>query len=97
MMQDYNTTLASDAVKSAAKTFFTRRNPIYAAFLEKEGPEYVTFRGQGGEEIVIGMSPVAGGTAVRGSTYLFEQQLLRFFSTLPPLAATADSGIGAAR
>ncbi len=97
MMQEYSTTLSSDAVKAAAKRFFVRRNPIYAAFLEKEGPEYVTFRGQGGEEIVIGLAPVAGGTSVRGSTYLFEQQVSRFFSTLPPLGDAIEVDAGAPR
>ena len=70
---------------ASAKTFFARRNPVYAAFVEKEGDGYVTFRGQGGEELVIGVMAVEGGTVVRGSTYLFDQQVLRFFSTLDPM------------
>jgi hypothetical protein len=28
---------------------------------------------------------VDGGTVVRGSTYLFDQQVARFFSTLDPM------------
>ena len=40
-------------------------------------------RGQGGEEIAIAVSPVPGGTKVRGSTLLFDQALDRFLSTLP--------------
>ncbi|MDQ6887569.1 MAG: hypothetical protein M3068_09780 [Gemmatimonadota bacterium] len=79
-------------VLAAARNFFAGRNPIYAAFLEKEGPNYVAFRGQGGEEIVIAAEEVAGGSAVRGSTYLFSQQLQRFFSTLDPLPQ--DQGVG---
>jgi hypothetical protein len=47
----------------------------------------VTFRGQGGEEIVIGASSAGTGTRVSGSTYLFDQQIARFFSGLP----TADT------
>ena len=84
MIQETRTTLPPVEVLAAAKRFFARRNPIYAAFVEKEGPTYVTFRGQGGEELVIGVQPIEGGTAVRGSTYLFDQQIARFFATLPP-------------
>ena len=58
-----------------AKVFFARRNSIYSAFLDKEGPGYVTFRGQGGEEIVIGAVQMGDDTRVTGSTYLFDQQV----------------------
>lgn len=92
MIQETTTTLEPAAVLAAAKRFFTRRNPIYGAFLEKEGPTFVSFRGQGGEELVIGVAPGdGGGTAVRGSTYLFDQQIGRFFSTLPPVALSAEA------
>lgn len=86
MLQETTTTLPPAAVLAAAKKFFARRNPIYAAFIDQEGENHVTFRGQGGEELVIGVAEVEGkgGTAVRGSTYLFDQQIARFFSTLPP-------------
>jgi hypothetical protein len=90
MIQETTTTLPAADVLAAAKGFFSRRNPIYAAFLEKEGDGYVTFRGQGGEELVIGVMPIEGGTAVRGSTYLFDQQIGRFFSTLPPVAVKPE-------
>ena len=90
MIQEIKTTLPPDEVLAAAKAFFTRRAPIYAAFLEKEGPNYVTFRGQGGEELVIGVTPADGGTVVRGSTYLFDQQIGRFFSTLDPIPLTEE-------
>ena len=63
-----------------------QRNPLYAAFLEKEGPGYATFRGQGGEEIVIAAAPKDGATRVTASTYLFDMQIARFFSTLPAAA-----------
>jgi hypothetical protein len=76
-------------VLEAAKGFFVRRNSIYATFLEKEGDTYLSFRGQGGEELVIGVAPATGGTSVTGSSYMFAQQIARFFSTLPPLAAQA--------
>lgn len=78
------TTLSPAEVIAAAKRFFTSRNRLYAAFVEKEGPTFVTFRGQGGEELVIGTSPDGARTLVSGSTYLFDQQVSRFFLTLPP-------------
>jgi hypothetical protein len=84
MLQEITTPMPPAAVLAAAKKFFARRSPIYAAFLEKEGPSYLTFRGQGGEELVIGVSATDAGTIVRGSTYLFDQQIARFFSTLDP-------------
>jgi hypothetical protein len=83
-LQEYRTTLPPREVIARAKEFFARRNGIYSAFLDKEGPTFVTFRGQGTEEVVIGTSPVDGGTLVTGSTYLFDMQVARFFSTLPP-------------
>ena len=82
-LQTTRTTLPPNEVLAAAKRFFVRRNTIYATFLEKEGPAYVTFRGQGGEELIIGVAPVEGGAEVNGSTYLFDQQVARFFATLP--------------
>jgi len=92
MIQETRTTLEPAAVLDAAKRFFTRRNPIYAAFLEKEGPTFATFRGQGGEELVIGVAPAdGGGTLVRGSTYLFDQQIGRFFATLPPVPNSLEA------
>lgn len=94
MVQEYNTTLPASAVIASAKTFFSRRNPIYGAFLEKEGADFVTFRGQGGEEIVLGVAPTAGGSTVRGSTYLFDQQVSRFFSTLPALGDPTETIAG---
>jgi hypothetical protein len=81
---EYRTTLSPSEVLARAKAFFARRNPLYAAFLEKEGDTFATFRGQGGEELVIGVAPIDGGTAVRASTYLFDMQAQRFFTMLPP-------------
>src|SRR6476620_11581689 len=88
-MQELTTTLPPDEVIARAKGFFAKRSSLYAAFLDKEGPGYCTFRGQGGEEIVIGTSAANGGTRVTGSTYLFDMQVSRFFETLP--AATVAS------
>jgi hypothetical protein len=56
---------------------------VYSAFLDMEGPTFVTLRGQGGEEIVIAAAAQNGVTRVTGSTYLFDQQVARFLSTLP--------------
>lgn len=83
-LQEYRSTLPPADVLAQAKKFFSRRNSLYAAFLEKEGPGYLTFRGQGGEEIVIGVMERDGATLVTGSTYLFDMQVARFFSTLAP-------------
>ena len=87
-VQTARTTLPAAEVLAAAKRFFARRNTIYVAFVEKEGPTYVALRGQGGEELIVGVAPVDGGTQVTGSTYLFDQQLARFLSTLPELGGT---------
>jgi hypothetical protein len=85
-LQETRTTLSASEVIDAAKRFFARRNSLYAAFAEREGPTFVSLRGQGGEEVLIGASPATdgGGTLVTGSTYLFDQQVARFFATLPP-------------
>lgn len=77
--------MSPDAVIEAATEFFTRRNGIYTAFPEKQGAGWATFRGQGGEEIAIGAQPTADGvTRVSGSSYMFDAQVARFLSTLPP-------------
>ena len=85
-LQEYRTTLPPQDVLARAKDFFTQRNPLYATFPEKQGSGYSTFRGQGGEEIVIAAIPKDGATLVTGSTYLFDMQVARFFSTLPEAA-----------
>ncbi len=105
-LQDIRTTLPPAAVIAAATTFFARRNAIYTAFLEKEGPGWATYRGQGGEEIAVGAQVAPDGfTRVTGSSYMFDQQVARFLSLLPaappevpvlPLAAgDAVTGQGA--
>lgn len=85
-MQEYTTSLAPAATLDAAISFFSRRNNIYSAFLEQASAQHITMRGQGGEEIAIGVASDGQGTRVTGSTYLFDQQIARFFSTLPPAA-----------
>ena len=59
-LQEATTSLAPADVLARAKQFFSQRNPLYAAFLEKEGPNYSTFRGQGGE---VGHGSDLGGVA----------------------------------
>jgi hypothetical protein len=88
-LQETTTTATPDEVLARAKAFFANRPSLYAAYIDEEGPEFCTFRGQGGEEIVIGVSAAAGGgTRVTGSSYLFDMQVSRFFSTLNPTAAS---------
>ena len=82
-LSETTTTLSADEVIARAKTFFGRRPSLYATFVEKQGPNFCTFRGQGGEEIVIAASAGNGGTRVTGSTCLFDMQVARFFATLP--------------
>ena len=84
-LQETITTLDPAETLLAAKRFFSRQNGIYAAFPEQESSSHLTLRGQGGEEIVIGAFPENGRTKVSGSTYLFDQQVARFFATLPPV------------
>ena len=84
-LQEAVTADSPEEVIAAAKVFFPRRNSVYAAFLEKEGKGWATFRGQGGEEIAIGAAQADGGTRVTGSTYLFDQQVARFLSSLSPV------------
>jgi hypothetical protein len=87
---EHRTTLEPGRVLDAARAFFARRNSLYAAFVEQEGPTHVTMRGQGGEEVVIAATKdPAGLTLVTGSSYLFDAQISRFFATLPPAQVTA--------
>jgi len=87
-LQQYRTTLPPAEVISRAKDFFTRHVKIYAAFIEREGPGYVGFRGQGGEELYIGAVAKDGATLVTGTTYLYDMHVARFFTTLPPFKLT---------
>jgi hypothetical protein len=86
-LQDMRTTLAPGAVLGAARTFFGPHSGVYSAFVEKEGPTHLVFRGQGGEEIVIAANLDGASTRVSGSSYLFDQQVARFLSSLPEAAA----------
>jgi hypothetical protein len=86
---EHRTTLEPARVLDAARAFFSRRNSLYAAFVEQVGPTHVTMRGQGGEEVVIAATAAGGHTLVTGSSYLFDAQISRFFATLPPVGASA--------
>ena len=83
MVHNHLTTLPAAEVLARAKRFFAERVPNNAAWPEKEGPAWLTLRGQGGEEIAIAVSVVPEGTRVRASTLLFDQAVDRFLSTLP--------------
>jgi hypothetical protein len=83
MVYEVVTTLEGGEVLRRAKRFFAERVPLNAAYPEKEGPTYLTLRGQGGEEIAFAVWSTAAGTRVRVSTLLFDQVVDRFLSTLP--------------
>jgi hypothetical protein len=99
-LQQRVTSLALSDVLDRAAQFFARGSGVYSAFVEARGATHLVLRGQGGEEIVIGGYAVPGGTAVSGSSYLFDQQVARFLDSLPvaspvpsPVAAPAvDAG-----
>jgi hypothetical protein len=83
MTHETTTSLAPAEILRRARDFFANRVPNHAAFPEKEGLTWLALRGQGGEEIVIGVTATAGGSRVRASTLFFDQAVSRFLSTLP--------------
>jgi hypothetical protein len=83
MVYEAITTASGAEVLQRAKSFFAERVPLNAAYPEKEGPSYLTLRGQGGEEIALAVWPAPTGTRVRISTLMFDQVVDRFLSTLP--------------
>jgi hypothetical protein len=86
-LQQQRTQLPAAAVLDAARDFFAQQSGIYAAFLEKQGPNWMSLRGQGGEEIVIAANEESGGTAVSASSYMFDAQVAQFLASLPPATA----------
>jgi hypothetical protein len=94
-LQETTTSISPADVLRSAKDFFSRQTGVYAAFPEQESKSHVSLRGQGGEEIVIAAVPGPRGTQVTGSTYLFDQQVARFFATLAPvpLAVSTEGGV----
>lgn len=90
MVHTYLTTLPGSDVLIRAKEFFAERIPLSAAYPEKEGPTFLTMRGQGGEEVVFSVASSPEGTRIRASTLFFDQAISRFLSTLPtPAEVTA--------
>ena len=82
-LQEITTPLAPEEVLQRAKQFFSRHNGVYNTFVDMEGPNWCSFRGQGNEELIIAAAPADNGTRVTGSTYLFDMQVARFFASLP--------------
>jgi hypothetical protein len=83
MTHQFLTSASPAEVLARAKTFFAERVPNNAAYPEKEGPGFLTLRGQGGEEIALSVVAQSGGTSIRASTLLFDQAVDRFLSSLP--------------
>jgi hypothetical protein len=85
MIHTTTVTLPPAEVLARAQQFFADRVPNAAAFVEQQGPNFLTLRGQGGEEVVFSAweDKGKGVTRVRASTLFFDQALDRFFSTLP--------------
>ena len=89
MVHEGITTLGAAEIIDRAKSFFAERVPHNAAYPEREGPAFLSLRGQGGEEIAIAVIAGDGGTRVRASTLFFDQAVVRFLSTLPEPAMVA--------
>ncbi len=89
MTYEITTSLSGAEILARAKNFFAERVPQVAAYPEREGNNWLTLRGQGGEEVVIAVFDTPEGRRVRGSTLFFDQALDRFLSTLPPAEAAA--------
>jgi hypothetical protein len=85
---EISTSLSAAEILARAKTFFAERVPNHAAYPEKEGPGFLTLRGQGGEEIALAVMASGAGSRVRASTLFFDQAVARFLSTLPLLEQT---------
>lgn len=92
-LQERTTTLDVASVLSAATQFFSRRGGVYAAFVESQGPSHLVLRGQGGEELIIAARVAPGGSAVSGSSYLFDQQVAQFLDSLPPASPIAPEPV----
>lgn len=83
MIFECTTTLTGTEVLARAKRFFAERVPNTAAFVDEEGPGFLTLRGQGGEEVAVAVVADGALTRVRASTLFFDQAVGRFVSTLP--------------
>jgi len=96
MIHTTTVALPPSEILARAKQYFAERVPAQAAFPEREGPQFVVLRGQGGEEVVISATAAgtgdegggaSGASRVRASTLFFDQALDRFISTLPVTSA----------
>ena len=83
MTHETTTSLGAAEVLARAKAFFAERVPNTAAWPEREGPTFLTLRGQGGEEVALAVVPGEKESRVRASTLFFDQAVERFLSTLP--------------
>jgi hypothetical protein len=83
MVHEAMTTLEPAAIIARAKSFFADRVPNNAAYPEQEGPNYLTLRGQGGEEVALAVFPCSEGSRIRASTLFYDQAIGRFLTTLP--------------
>jgi len=83
MTHETTTSLPPAEVLARAKAFFAERVPNTAAYPEREGPTFLTLRGQGGEEVALAVVPGDRESRVRASTLFFDQAVDRFLSTLP--------------
>lgn len=92
-LQERITALDIAGVLHAAIQFFAKRGGVYAAFVETQGPTHVVLRGQGGEEVVIAARVASGGSAVSGSSYLFDQQVAQFLDALPAALSVAPEQV----
>jgi hypothetical protein len=88
-LQEATTSASPSEVLDSARRFFGPGNGVYSAFVEREGPNYLTLRGQGGEEIALAARSDGAVTRVTGSSYLFDQQIARFLSMLPGAAESS--------
>src|SRR5205807_6815954 len=85
-------------VLERAKRFFAERVPQAAAYVEKEGPQFVVLRGQEGEEGVIRAWADDGGGGRRGggpSPGSFDRAAGRFFWRLRVEREGGGGGAGA--
>ena len=89
MIHETLTPLPPAEVLTRARQFFAERVPHQAAYPEREGPGFLTLRGQGGEEIALAVFPGEGATRIRASTLFFDQGVKRFLTTLPLAAKVA--------
>ncbi len=83
MIHEKITSLPAQEILERARQFFTERVPQQAAYPEKGGADWLTLRGQGGEEIAIAVFRTDAGSRIRASTLFFDQAVSRFLSTLP--------------